>query len=76
MTNLIDALDTYDKIPEQWRNEPEWKIIVEAARLVVDGQTKPATRIASNDGTDWWVSTWLVDGPGDYTLITPPETVR
>ncbi len=68
MSKLQDALG---KSPYFW-SDAEGRVIVEAARRQATGRTKPAIRIASNDGTDYWVATWIVDGPGDYTLLTPP----
>ncbi len=70
MSKLGDAIDRYDK---KQGTLPDATLMVNAARLVDNPvAVKTATLLMDNDGKQQWVVTVLVDGPGDYMLVTPP----
>jgi hypothetical protein len=48
---------------------------LEAARLVANPvAVKAAIELGDSDGNHQWVVTVLVDGPGDYIVLTPEDT--
>ena len=47
--------------------------VLKAARRVANGISKAAIELVDSDGNHQWVVTVLVDGPGDYILLTPKD---
>jgi len=72
-TELQNALK---HIPEDWNGgDPLWResilVLRKTAKRVANGIGKAAIELIDSDGNHQWVVTVIVDGPGDFTVLSP-----